>query len=105
MNIRTVTNPTEKARIIKEVLADLPKWFGLPESTQKYVQDGTKLPLWAAYEDHEAVALINLTNSSKDCGVIYCMGGKKSAPPQRNWKAIDRGTRRRSPTRLFLPTG
>lgn len=54
------------------------KWFGLPESTQKYVQDGTKLPLWAAYEDHEAVAFTNLTNSSKDCGVIHCMGVKKA---------------------------
>lgn len=78
MKIVTVSTVADKARIIEEVLADLPEWFGLPESTRAYIQDGSALPLWAAYDADEAVGFVTLTNSSEACGDVHCMGIKKA---------------------------
>lgn len=38
MKIVAIRASVEKAEIIKTVLADLPEWFGLPESTKEYDQ-------------------------------------------------------------------
>lgn len=39
MSIREIIDKEEKELISKEVLYDLPEWFGMPESTQEYVDD------------------------------------------------------------------
>ncbi|MDG3132428.1 GNAT family N-acetyltransferase [Streptococcus suis] len=78
MHIIKVENEFEKARIIEQVLADLPEWFGLPDSTKEYIEDGSKLPLWASYHEQEAVGFITLTQSSDECGDVHCMGIKKA---------------------------
>ena len=43
--IERIESPEEKAEIVTEVLLDLPDWFGLPESTQAYINDSRQLPL------------------------------------------------------------
>lgn len=78
MNIAAVTNPAEKLRIIEEILTDLPEWFGLPESTKEYIQDGSLLPLWAAFDGEDLIGFVTLTKSSEDCGEVHCMGVKKA---------------------------
>ncbi|OAU90112.1 GNAT family acetyltransferase, partial [Lacticaseibacillus rhamnosus] len=40
--------PAKKQAIVREVLADLPEWFGLPASTQEYIDAAATLPLWVA---------------------------------------------------------
>lgn len=37
--IKEIENLSEKESIAKEILYDLPEWFGLPESTQNYIVD------------------------------------------------------------------
>ena len=39
IEIREVINKEEKEEISKEVLYDLPEWFGLTESTENYIID------------------------------------------------------------------
>ena len=39
IEIKEVIDNKEKEEISKEVLYDLPEWFGLPESTENYIID------------------------------------------------------------------
>ena len=78
IQIDRVHNGDEKASIVREVLLDLPDWFGLPESTENYIQDARELPLWAAKRNNEAIGFVTLTASSEDCGDVHCMGVKKA---------------------------
>lgn len=36
---KEVTNEFEKSEITKEVLNELPDWFGIEESTRQYIED------------------------------------------------------------------
>lgn len=75
--IEKVENPEEKAKIVTEVLLDLPDWFGLPESTKSYIIDSKHLPLWMARTEKEVVGFITLKESSSETGELHCMGIKK----------------------------
>ena len=46
--IQQVYDGDEKARIVSDVLSDLPEWLGLPDSTKEYIEDSRTLLLWAA---------------------------------------------------------
>ena len=35
--------------ISRKILSDLPEWFGLPESTENYIQESKKMPFLACY--------------------------------------------------------
>ena len=76
--IERVENPEEKAKIVSEVLLDLPDWFGLPENTKSYIDDSRELPLWVARKDEEIIGFITLTESSSETGDLHCMGIKKA---------------------------
>lgn len=78
LDIVQVHDAERKAAIVSEVLADLPEWFGLPESTQVYIDDAKELPLWAAKRKDETLGFITLTSTSEDTAEIHCMGVKKS---------------------------
>ena len=45
--VKAIACPGEKERIAARVLAALPDWFGLPESTAAYVRGSRDLPFWA----------------------------------------------------------
>ncbi len=47
--VRLVADPDEKEKIAAFVLNSLPGWFGLPESTRKYIAGSREMPLWACY--------------------------------------------------------
>ena len=77
INIIKIENKDEKAKIVEEVLTDLPQWFGLPESTKEYINDSKELDLWATKENDKIIGFITLTESSPDCADVHCMGVKK----------------------------
>ncbi len=49
MIIKQIENPTEKAAIAKQVLDDLPEWFGIPESTANYIEKSKNMPFLAGH--------------------------------------------------------
>ena len=51
--IKEIIDKKEKEQISKEVLYDLPEWFGLPESTENYIKDSQDKPFLACYADNE----------------------------------------------------
>ncbi len=73
-----IENKEQKATIAAEVLADLPEWFGLPESTQNYIDESRDLNLWCAFRGTETLGFISLSETSPDSAEIHCMAVKKA---------------------------
>lgn len=75
--IKEIVDRQEKETIAKEVLYDLPEWFGMPESTEEYIHDLQDKRFLACWLNDEAVGFIVLNATSKDCADIFVMGVKK----------------------------
>lgn len=69
-----IKNKEQKKLISSTILADLPNWFGLPDSTAKYIECSMALPFWAYIENNTAKGFIVLKETSPDTAEIYVMG-------------------------------
>ena len=67
----------EQKMAVDEVLKDLPEWFGIPESTQAYIEGAKDLQVWAAYQESDLTGFVSLSYSSEECAEIDCLGVKK----------------------------
>ena len=76
--IEEVKDENQKKAVVAEVLKDLPEWFGIPESTQAYIEGATDLQVWAAYQESDLTGFVSLSYSSDDCAEIDCLGVKKA---------------------------
>ena len=47
--IKEVKDEEQKMAVVAEVLKDLPEWFGIPESTQAYIEGAKDLKVWTAF--------------------------------------------------------
>lgn len=74
ISIIRVENPEKKAEISAHILHALPDWFGLPDSTQKYIDDSRNMPFFAAVQENQAVGFAALKETSPCAGEIYVMG-------------------------------
>ncbi len=74
VTIERVNDPQTRPQIVQRILAELPEWFGLPESTQSYVDESADLPLWVAKVQGTAIGFIDLNETSPDAAEISCMG-------------------------------
>lgn len=75
--VKEIIDKKEKENIAREVLNDLPEWFGLPESTENYIQESQEKPFLASFYNDELVGFVVLGASSHDCAEIFVMGVKK----------------------------
>lgn len=66
-----------KEKGIREVLTDLPEWFGIESSLDEYVTNCQNYPSWLAVDNEEVLGFISLKETSKVTAEIYCMGIKK----------------------------
>jgi GNAT superfamily N-acetyltransferase len=69
-----IEDKKQKELISNTILADLPEWFGLPDSTAEYVEESQELPFWAEIEDGRAIGFIVLKGTSSDTAEIFVMG-------------------------------
>ena len=76
--IKEVKDEEQKMAVVAEVLKDLPEWFGIPESTQAYIEGAKELQVWAAYQENDLTGFVSLAYSSEDCAEIDCLGVKKA---------------------------
>ena len=76
--IEEVKEEKQKMIAVSEVLKDLPEWFGIPESTQAYIEGAKDLQVWAAYQESDLAGFVSLSYSSEDCAEIDCLGVKKA---------------------------
>lgn len=82
MIIERVLEEERKSQIAKEILNSLPEWFGIPESTQEYIEGCKNKPFWAAKVNEQAVCFICLKECSKYTAEVYVMGTKKEQHQQ-----------------------
>ena len=75
--IEEVKDEDQKMAVVDEVLKDLPEWFGIPESTQAYIEGAKDLQVWAAYQESDLTGFVSLSYSCEECAEIDCLGVKK----------------------------
>lgn len=72
--IEFIIDCDRKADIAGAILNQLPDWFGLPDSTKKYIEDSRELPFWAYMEENQPKGFIVLKETSPHTAEIYVMG-------------------------------
>lgn len=77
MIIKEVFDKNEKANIVRDILSDLPEWFGKPESVEDYIVDSQEMPFIVCFDGDEAVGFVALNSTSKDCADLFVMGIKR----------------------------
>lgn len=63
-----------KEKIAREILFELPEWFGLPESTAEYINCSKEISFWADIENRQVRGFIALKETSPYTLEIYVMG-------------------------------
>lgn len=77
MLITEIHDAQKKRCIARDVLADLPEWFGIPESTEEYIRQSGAMPFFCASENGEAIGFMALKATSPYAAEIYVCGVKK----------------------------
>ena len=61
--IEAVKDKDQKMAVVAEVLKDLPEWFGIPESTQAYIEGAKDLKVWTAFQKSDLLGFVSLSYS------------------------------------------
>jgi len=72
--IKFITDREEKKRVSSDILYSLPEWFGIPESTEAYINDAENM-LFICDEKRNGFAVLNPHNA--DTIEIQVIGVKK----------------------------
>ena len=72
--LREDFSPQERAAVASRVLAALPEWFGIPESTAQYVEDCKALPFVAVCDGETPVGFLALRQTAPQAGEVDVMG-------------------------------
>lgn len=75
--IRFVSEPDNRSAIAREVLHDLPEWFGIPEYTENYIRVCSELPFWVCDVSGETAGFIAIKETSPYAAELHVMGVKK----------------------------
>ena len=74
MAVREVTEPIEKAKIVRLILEALPDWFEVPESREAYIRESGSQQLFAAYDEDRPVGFMCLKETGKDTAELSVLG-------------------------------
>ena len=69
-----ISNTDAKSTICKNILSALPEWFGIPESTQEYIEGVANKPFYAIFDGETAVGFVSLEIHNEHTAEIYVMG-------------------------------
>lgn len=72
--VLTIDDPTRKEQIARDILSQLPDWFGVPESTLDYIHGCREKPFWAVFSGDKVQSFIALKETSPATAEIYVMG-------------------------------
>lgn len=74
MIIKEITNRVQKSTIAAYILADLPEWFGIEESTKEYVKAVKNYPMFVAYDKGAPIGFYSIREENKDVLDMYVLG-------------------------------
>ncbi|HEY2182656.1 MAG TPA: coenzyme F420-0:L-glutamate ligase [Gaiellaceae bacterium] len=69
-----ISDPAARSRIAEAVLRDLPEWFGIEESTRRYIEDAATLPTFAVEPD---LGFLSLKQHTPRAAEVYVMGVRR----------------------------
>ena len=75
--VRRVTDEEEKKTIAREILENLPEWFGIPEARETYIAESGKQVFFAALREKETAGFLCLKETGKAAMEIAVMGVRK----------------------------
>ena len=64
----------EKKAVAKNILEELPEWFGIPEAREEYIRDSAGRTFFCAEENEKAVGFLYLKQTGKDTVELAVMG-------------------------------
>ena len=76
--ISFISEPEKKSAIAREVLLDLPEWFGIPEYTENYIRECAEMPFWACVDSGEVAGFLAIKETSPYAVELNVMGVKKA---------------------------
>lgn len=72
--ITEITEEKRKKEIARAVLEALSEWFGLPESTEKYIEESANQRFFAAFDGEKPVGFICIKKTGDATAEIAVMG-------------------------------
>lgn len=72
--ITQITDKSQKSKIVKEILTQLPDWFGMPEGIEEYSKSSRDMMFWSYEIDDQCVGFIALGQTSPHTLEISVMG-------------------------------
>ena len=103
MEIRQLTDSTEKQAVTRLILEALPEWFGIPEAREEYIRESAGRIFFCAYDRNRPVGFLCLKETGNATVELYVMGIRKEYPPGYRPPAVPagQGRRRRGRVRLY----
>ena len=77
MHIEEIKESKIKKQVSREILEGLPAWFGIPESTEEYIEASSHMLFWAVLEGETTIGFIAIKQHSEDAAEVYVMGVKE----------------------------
>lgn len=77
MDIRQITEKTEKQVVARLILEGLTEWFEVEDSREGYIKESAEQPFFAAYNNGEPVGFLCLKETGHDTVELAVMGVKK----------------------------
>ena len=74
MDIVKVTDDLEKKKIARNVLEELPGWFGIPEAREEYIEDSVGKPFYCARKNEKNIGFLYLKETGKDTVELAVIG-------------------------------
>lgn len=77
MEIRQLTDSTEKQAVTRLILEALPEWFGIPEAREEYIRESAGRIFFCAYDRNRPVGFLYLKETGNATVELYVMGIRK----------------------------
>ena len=74
MHIIQIANDVDKKRITRNILEELPEWFGIPEAREEYIRDSAGKVFFCAMENEKDLGFLYLKETGKDTVELAVMG-------------------------------
>ena len=74
MEIRQITDSSEKQSITRYILESLPDWFGIPEAREEYIAGSGGQIFFCVFEDSSPVGFLCLKETGSATVELYVMG-------------------------------
>ena len=74
MTVRTITDPTQKERIAREILEGLTDWFEVTETREEYIRNSRDLICFAAFAASRPIGFLCLKETGKETVELAVMG-------------------------------